>query len=336
MTVRYDTEGKVTGYGDRNGAQVIWFDYNAEGWIEAVRDAEGRQISYTYDSNGRLWKARDDVLDEETTYTYDDQGRLTQVLKPGGRESNITYNDIGNVVTVQDEEGQGYLFDYDYDDYREEYYTMIISPSGTIKEVWYDKEGKTKRVDIDGTTGQTITQDGNALITTDEHGEKTRREYDEWNNLTKVIYSDGSERSYEYEHTYQQHTRFMGTDGSVTQYEHDETGLLIRRTTDVGTVKERTKVYTYTEDEKVKTITVLGDETTPDATKTYEYNDLGKIQTIIEPDGDIDERTYYRGGLQHGKLHTMTKNNEKVWEYTYDDEGNLLRISGPHPVTTTP
>jgi YD repeat-containing protein len=331
MTVLYDAEGKVVGYADRNNDQVIWVDYHPEGRIQAVQDALGRQISYAYDADGRLRTVLDGMANETFTYSYNPQNRLAQVAKPGGRQVNITYNSAGNAVAVLDEQGQGHTFAYEYDDYRNEYYVMAIDPDDNVKETWYDDEGNTKRLDYNGDTVQTIVRDGNALIITDEAGQETRKEYDEWNNLTKVLYPDGSEVLREYDHTLHRMLRYVNKRGRETHYEYDDTGMLVQKTVGVGTEKEYTQTYTYDIYERVKGYTKLGDGTTPDATTTYEYDEDGNLKTIFEPDGDIVERTYD----SEGRMLT-SKNKYGVMRYTYDEKGNLLTISGPHPETTTP
>jgi len=55
--------------------------------------------------------------------------------------------------------------------------------------VWYDFEGDTRQVDVNGRTIQKIEKDGRDLIITDENGNITRKNYDEWDNrahLNKV------------------------------------------------------------------------------------------------------------------------------------------------------
>ena len=116
-----------------------------------------------------------DEAAEVTTYQYEGE-RLTTVLKPGGRESHISYSDAGSVRSVTDEQGEGWTFDYGYDSRKGEYYTRIASSSGTVREIWYDEAGDTKRVALDGETVRTIRKDGDALILTDAEGQETRQE----------------------------------------------------------------------------------------------------------------------------------------------------------------
>jgi YD repeat-containing protein len=61
-----------------------------------------------------------------------------------------------------------------------------------VKEVWYDYDGDTKRVDVNGTTIQSIKSDGRTQWVTDARGFITRQELDEWDNIIKTVYPDES------------------------------------------------------------------------------------------------------------------------------------------------
>ena len=304
-TILYDASGKVTGYADRAGTQVIWVDYNSEGRITAVRDAQGTRVEYTSNPDGRLATVKDGS-GQETTYQYDESGRLAKVSKPGGEESNLTYDASGSVAAVRDQEGKGSAFGYGYDKGKKEYSAQIIMPDGRVKEVWYDEQGDTKRVDLDGTTVQTIRKDGNALIITDESGLATRKEYDEWDNLTREVSPDGTENTYQYEHTYQQLVRKTER-GVVTEYTYDPDGKLTTLVEAKGTETERVTDYTYNAD---------GNRTNMRLTEAV---GSGLQRVTIEDYDDNGNRTRL--------VEAAGSDLERVTEYTYDLDGNLTRIT---------
>ena len=155
--------------------------------------------------------------------------RLKRIADAAGRVTNITYDDYGNVASVLDENGNGHFFEYDYDGAKSELYARITNSAGMVKEVWYDKDGETRRVDVNGRTIKNIQKDGRNLIVTDENGRITRKEFDEWDNLTKVTYPDGTTRSYEYEHTFNRRIRETDENGIVTRFEYDAAGNMIRK-----------------------------------------------------------------------------------------------------------
>ena len=189
------------GIADRNDRQVFWFEYTSDNRIAAVRDSVGRRVEYGY--TGSHLTSVKDVLGNLTLYEYDANGRLTKSTDSGGRPTFISYDAYGNVSQVVDRFGKGDFFQYDYDASTNEYYAQIKTSSGMVKEVWYDRDGETKRVDVNGRTIKKIVKDGRDLVVTDEKGNTTRKYFDEWDNFTKVIYPDGSTASFEYEHSIQ-------------------------------------------------------------------------------------------------------------------------------------
>jgi YD repeat-containing protein len=98
---------------------------------------------------------------------------MTTKVDAAGRPTIATYDDYGNVKSVVDQNGVGHFFEFHYDESKSEHYVRITSSAGRIKEVWYDRDGETKRVDINGRTIQKIDKDGRDLIITDEKGKVT-------------------------------------------------------------------------------------------------------------------------------------------------------------------
>ncbi|MGD9159838.1 MAG: fibronectin type III domain-containing protein, partial [Desulfobacteraceae bacterium] len=228
----YETEkdGKLIGILDKNDNQVLWLEYTDDE-LTSVKDAENRTVVYGY-TNGNLTTVTN-LLGKDTKYQYDSKNRLVKKFDPKNNVTNIGYDSYGNVASVKDGNGIGYEFEFDYDSGKKEAYARVKSTSGMIKEVWFDRYYETKRVDINGRTVKKVEKDGSDKISiktissstessgtstikfstiagttgedinvTDERGNITRKEFDEWDNLTKVIYPDGSSVSYEYEHTF--------------------------------------------------------------------------------------------------------------------------------------
>jgi YD repeat-containing protein len=216
----YETGGdeKLIGVADSNDRQVIWYEYNGD-LISAVRDNVNRRVDYTY-TDGLLTNVRD-VLLYDTGYEYYGSGTLKKITFPDGRQDNMVYDGSENVGSVVNSQGVGTFFQYDYDKAKKEYYSQIKTSSGMVKEVIYDREGDTKQVDINGRTVKKVLKDERDLIITDEKGNVTREEYDEWENLTGKVYPDGSEEKYEYEHDFNQVTQHTDRNGNVMLYEYD-------------------------------------------------------------------------------------------------------------------
>ncbi|MCP4375815.1 MAG: RHS repeat protein, partial [bacterium] len=296
----YTADGKLEGYADGDRNQVFWFEYNpGNGLLSAIRDAQDRQLTLQYHPDGRLWK----VIDErgrESRYDYDAEGRLQDVFKPDGKESHVGYNEAGQAMSVTDETGSGFEFDYDYDERAEEYYSMVKDPEGNVKEVWYDEQGRPKRVDYNGVTKQLLEREDNALIVTDEDGNVTRKEYDEWNNLKRVVYPSGKETLLEYEHIRQRLTKRVSSDGTVDRYIYDDEQRTERRILAEGTAEEKMLVFSYRSDGSQESFT-----------------------ETVSATGETEEITYTRFGKQKS-----LKNEHGEWIYHYNEQQEFEYVIG--------
>ena len=317
-------DGKLAGIADRNDTQVIWFEYDADGKISAVYDGENRRVEYSY-TGGKLSSVTD-VLGNTTTYEYDDHGRMTRKVDAGARPTIVTYDSYGNVSSVVDRNGNGHFFEFDYDEGKDEAYARITTSSGMVKEIWYDKDGYTKRVDINGRTVQRITRDGRNLIITDEKGNVTRKDFDEWDNLVKVTYPDGSVVSYEYEHKFNKKTKKVDENGNITEYEYDDSGNLVRKIEASGTEYERITEYGYDSNGNLVTIKHIGDANTEEALTTMGYDDLGNLVSVADPEGNI---TRYTSHDIMGNVLRKEDPRGKIWSYEYDPAGRLIKATDP-------
>ncbi len=133
---QYDSNGRLTAYGNRlgtiaalvydnrtatrpsgiedmDGTRVLWFTYDGDDHLIRAYTAGGREVRYDY-AGGNLTLVSD-ALDQETHYTYDGNNNLTRSVDAEGRATIITYNDSDDPITVKDAQGNGHLFEYDYD-----------------------------------------------------------------------------------------------------------------------------------------------------------------------------------------------------------------------------
>jgi RHS repeat-associated protein len=315
--------GKLIGVSDRNDRQVIWYEYNTDNSISAARDIDNRRVEYTYAGN-LLTKVKD-AVGNDTTYAYDNAGRITTITDAANHISQVSYSAYGYVSSVLDGNGNGQTFQYDYDVGKRQYYSRTNMAAGGIKEVWYDKDGDTVRVDMNGRTVKTITKDARSQIVTDEAGNVTRKDYDEWDNLTKVTYPDGTSATYEYEHTFNRRTKETNEKGVVTIYEYDTGGNLKKKTEAQGTTSERVTTYSYDATGNLLTTTV------GNATATNTYDAYGNVTAMTDPEGNTTSFTYDA----MGNFLTKTDGRGKVWTYTYDSKGRLLTAADPNSRTTS-
>ncbi len=321
--------GRLTGIADKNMRQIFWFEYDGEGNLAAVEDFERRRIEYSH-GNGLLTDVQD-LQGNTTSYEYDDENRIIKTTTPDGHYSTVVYDEYGNAIQSLDENNQGYGFEYAYDESARLSYAMTTSPSGQVKEAWYDLNGYTRRVDINGRTVKTIDVSQRTFAVTDENGNVTIEEYDEWENLIRMAYPDGSEVTYEYERTYNQPVRMVNENGVATLFEYDDNGNLTQKTEAAGTDDERITQYTYDEDGNTLTITILADAVTSVSQTVMTYDDNGNLETLTDPAGGITRFTDYD---ITGRLLTKIDARGKTWGYTYDTKGNLKTATDPLGNTT--
>jgi YD repeat-containing protein len=281
---------RPTGVKDQNGQPVFSFEYNEQGLMSAVQDNYGRRVEYSY-TNGLLTGVKD-VLGGETFYVYNSDGRLTEKTDAAGRKTFITMNSSGDVTRVFDSDGNGYYFEYDYDKNTKEYYTRITSTTGTVKEIWYDENSYTRRVDLNGKTIKKILKDGRKEIVIDETGQKTIQSYDEWDNLTETVYPDGTMVQNEYDLTVNRVSKKTDERGVVSQFSYNGKGRMTQKTEGLGTENERTTTYDYDEQGNLISIKTGGDGQTPEAITSMSYDESGNMLSIRDPENGETLFTY--------------------------------------------
>jgi len=317
----YD-DGKITGLADSSGDQVLWYEHTGN-FITKVNDAHGRIVQYEY-SGGRLSKVTD-ALGNEWHYDYNVWGGLLSRQDPEGYVTTIRYSSSMYVESVEFADGSSKIFDYSYDSGAKERYASVTYDTGKIKEVWFNEDGKKIRTDINGRTVEKIIYEGRNEIHIDANGNETRREFDEWRNLKREIYPDGSSVTYQYESKFNNKLRITDERGVVTKYEYDDSGNREKKIEAYGTPDERIIEYAYDEAGNLITEKVVEDVRTADAVTTMDYDDNGNMISVTDPEGSTTTYTYNA----MGQVLTKTDPREKVWTYGYDDAGNLKSMTDP-------
>jgi YD repeat-containing protein len=222
------TDGRLTSVADRNGRTVFTIETDGSGRITAVDDLDGRRVAYTY-AGGRLTRVLD-VRGKETAYGYDGESRLTSTTTPDGEVTSVDYDKYGNPASVTNSRGEGWTFEYDYDEAKKETYARVVSTTGATREFWFDRDGESYRVDLNGRTIQKIAKDGRHLLITDENNRVTRKEFNEWDNVTRIVYPDGSEVNHSYAHSFNRRTETVDENGIITRFAYDANGNMVSKT----------------------------------------------------------------------------------------------------------
>ena len=127
--------------------------YGNEGELLSMTATDGvKQVSYTYDAQGRL-KTVADPNSNVTRYYYDPAGNLASVLYPGGDALQFpAYDGAGNVLKRID--GRGTETDYVYDD-PEDQLTAIHYPGAPSLDVQYSYDPYGRTAAMTDATGST-------------------------------------------------------------------------------------------------------------------------------------------------------------------------------------
>jgi RHS repeat-associated protein len=333
-TLLYDG-GQAQGIVDRDGRQVIWFEYRNQ-QLSAVRDLENRRVEYRY-SVGKLTDVKD-VLGQHTRYQYYDE-LLTKKVDSGGKVTLIEYkipcigagcklsNNVSTrnktrssvsievpkpdlqpyPIAVTDEKGVGLFFEYDYDSRKKEYYSRITSSSGMIKEVWYYQNGETKRVDINGRTVKMLDKESPS-----RRAKVSGSKSETW----KSGNGQGNGRE----------LWITDEKGNVTHKTYDEWYNLIRvvypdKTTESFAYEHRFNRLTRAVDRR-------GNVT------LYRYDDYGNLVQKTEAAGTAAERVTTLTYDEQHQLITITVNGNTeadaaTTHLSYDSNGNIASMTDP-------
>jgi len=322
VSFSYDSGNRMTGVLDHFGKQVLWFEYAGD-QISAIRDYANRRASYLY-TGTRLTRVTD-VRGYDWNYEYDAAGRLTRRTDPEGRVRVISYGSTGRVSSLTEPDGTRTAYGYEYDSAKRQVYVKALSAEGRTSEAWYDLAGIVRRQDEGGQTRLTVTSDGRDLLRTDAAGNTRRDELDEWDNLVRRVYPDGSAEVYEREPRFSRVTRYVDPNGNETRYEYDTKGNLVRLTEAVGKPESRATEFAYDAYGNQNRVTRLADAVTLESTFTYQYDDSGNLKQVTDPEGNVSRYTYD----VRGSLLSLTDGRGKTWRYDYDAAGKLVSWTDP-------
>jgi large repetitive protein len=329
------SEGRIAGILDHSSTQVLWFEYDASNRISSIRDIANRKVSYQWipgptgmsmsviDVNGNTWNY---AMGTGLAITDPENHTTTRTWFPSGALSSITYPD-----------GSATTYAQDYDNAKNIFYSRETAPGGKVTETWSElkqdlNRGEYLRRDINGVTvsKQSVDTGTRTTTTTDARGLDTAVTKDQWDNITKTVYPDGSSVSTQYDATYSNVTRHTDENGVITQYSYDAKGNLTKMVEALGLAEQRTTEYTNNADGQRTSMTRKGDANTADVTTKYEYDSNGNVITLTDAEGGITRYTYD----VMGNAITKTDPRGKLWKQTYDNNGKLLTTTDPISRTT--
>ncbi|WP_141400705.1 RHS repeat-associated core domain-containing protein [Pseudoxanthomonas wuyuanensis] len=350
--IEYDNLGRISSYGDRNNVRV-WFQYGGHGELERVLDDNGRtvftllyadnggritevrdhtapsvrRVRYEYDSNDRLARVID-ARGNTTRFHYgsnplngtDNRNKIIKVADAEGRELRIDYGPTGRIEKLTAADGGETTIDYGYDKLKKEFSVTLKLPQtdsgSTIDSQRFDIEGRLIYREVNGKVVLTGQGGSRSMIYIDERNGSTEIQRDNFGEVTKITYPDGSSMSYSYESGSTDLREMTDAAGVIYRYAYDNRGNLIKSTVAAGRPEQQVRDYVYNARGEVETATIKGGAN-PDGSSDSDV----QIRLAYDDQGNVDE---------------FTDGENKVWRYDHDHQGNRTSVVDPlgHEWTT--
>ncbi|MBE9098367.1 putative Ig domain-containing protein [Vacuolonema iberomarrocanum] len=334
---------------DPLGRTAARSEYNDEGRLETLFDANGNPVTITYDPDNST-QVVTDANGNDTFYEYDSRGNVVQQVDASGAKTLMKYEDPRHpflVTQVIDDNGQVTTYTYDANGHltaRIEndcgcanvpsgttYYThnargqmtAIVLPTGASFSQDYDERGNLLAIkDGDGNLIQSYTYDrrGNVLTESDPFGSTS---YDNPDTPGTTHDFDAFGNPY----------WMQDANGEITTMTYNDRGLLETMTDDEGT-------STFTYDQRGReTRADYGDGIFVEYSYGYEGDwttlnapTIGRIERKFTADGKLGGWVTPDGGEltftydKVGRLETETTPDGQVTRYEYDDVNRTHRV----------
>jgi len=222
---------------DGAGEATTW-EYSPEGDILKISDPKGVYITLEYDEHHDI-VALGDVAGNTTRFTRDIAGQITSVTNPLGATTTLEYNEAGVISAVINPLGAKWSFVYpespvgDGAPYmaREQLQGRTRNSAvGTLPSAVINPDGATVEF--------TYTAGGDIATVTDAAGGITRREYDTFGNLVKMITAGNRVWEYSWDGL-SQLISLTDPTGAITRFEYDHAGEITQITDATGVISHR-------------------------------------------------------------------------------------------------
>jgi YD repeat-containing protein len=341
----------VAGHTDTTNDRVSRTYYNARSEVRYTVDAEGFVTKFDYDAEGRAtgttrWDTGISVSDSTTL------GGVAAAVSGTCATTVTAYDNDGRIQSTTDGEGHVSYFEYNHNGTLAASYAAYATGDQVKTGYDYDNAGRvTKRTDAMGATEQRITQFfydglGNKWKTIDADGNTTLYSYDRMGRLKQVTNALSGTTSYQY-NVFGEAVKVTDANGNASYSYYDNLGQVIR-TRDAenyitessynvfGELASVTRRYNATTDAvSTTTLPTATPDTTHDATTSFEYDGLGRITKVIDP--EIDP-TVSGGTTHYYEQYTYTALGQKltvrnklgaVTNNVYDRRGLLVQETLP-------
>ncbi|MCU6176989.1 RHS element core protein [Citrobacter cronae] len=334
--------GQLLTFTDCSGYETR-YEYNRFGQITAVHHEEGLSDYSAYDDRGRLI-SRKDAQGRETRYEYSLAGDLTAVISPDGSRSETQYDTSGRPVGIT-EGGLTRQITYD----AAGRVTSLINENRATTTFAYDVMDRlTQESGFDGRTQRYGYSPGGQLIRSEDESQVTLWHYDEADRLTHRTVNGEPAEQWQYDERGWLTEISHLSDGHrvAVHYGYDDKGRMSRERQTVHAPQTNELLWEHVTQHDYQN--GLANKTTPDHLPPVEWLTYGSgylagmklgdtplidftrdrlHRETLRSFGTYERASAYNAG---GQLQRHTLNmTELNREYTYNDGGQLVRISGP-------
>ncbi len=300
-----------------------------DGKILEIAGRHGEKLKFTY-QNGYLAKVADET-GNEVSLLYKDKC-LAAIRNAEEDSISFTYDADGNLLTITDFNGAGYLTNtYDqkqrivkqvvagrveyrvvYDEVNRE--TYFHTGDKYFTKYTYDADGNVTEISNDK-TGIRNKFDSYGRITeqTDVFGNVTGMTYDSCGRMNSITYPDETTEKVSYNQQ-NQPTCVENRDKTTTRYTYDDRNNITAITDENG----NTSVYEYDEQDNLIAFTDKNG-----AKWQYTYDSNNHLQEASDCLGN----RYQYGHDAAGRLVSYTSPTGSVVAYTYSKDGSLLSMT---------
>lgn len=347
----YDANGNQQTVTDPRG-NTTSYTYDGNNNLTSMTDALNNVTTYAYDAAGRS-TGMTDAKNHTTTYAYDGAGRITGTTDALGNTTAVGYDANGNITSTTD--GRGYTTNYTYDELNLQ--TSSTDPMNNTTQNTFDSLGRLvgTTTPMGNTTSYSYDENGNMISVTDPMAAVSSQSHDGDGNVTRVTNPNGGDIDYTYDTSDRltsETTNYYGTitygynrlnvlseytngRGQQTTLAYDDAGRITRSISTEDAVS-----YTYDANGNVLTVRnsegtvtreydalnrVTSYTDTQGNTITYTYDEVGNLQTMGYPGGNVVTYTYDAAN----RMETITDWNGNITIYTYDNAGNLIMTDRP-------
>ncbi|MGN0802292.1 MAG: RHS repeat domain-containing protein [Candidatus Faecivicinus sp.] len=311
---------------DGNGLRLLMV--NGNNMILSTIDGETLATVTTTDDGATLESADKSIamiLSEDSLSISDVISGCTLFADESRTEMNVP-DGGGNVTRYLSENASGGKIEYPDGTFEQwQYAEDGLSAAYTARDgseitYTYDAEGSLTRVD----GALTVEYGENEIRYTDADGE-TLVELDGSGNITRIIYHDGLAVGYAYDES---GNLVSITDpmGDSTHYAYDANGNIVSVSDDNGVVAE----YAY--DEKGS---LIGRTLANGAHTEYVYDEAALTSTLrnLLPDGSVQSE--HTTAFNESGMAVAQSGSHGEWTFTYDQDGQLLSMTGADGASTT-